>query len=147
MHIIIIGCTKLGSILAAELADNGHDVCVVDRSTEALSSLGSGFNGLALKGIEYDNDVLIEAGVEKSDYIITISASDSINITVSLLAKKIYKVPNIVAIINDPGKKAAYEGLGIESINPIELSAIMLKSRIEENSNEINNSGRRKNRL
>jgi trk system potassium uptake protein TrkA len=147
MHIIIVGCSKLGALLSAELSDDGHDVCVVDRNANKLAALGSGFNGLTVRGVEYDNDVLKEAGIEKTDYIISIAESDSINITVSLIAKKIYKVPRIIAIVNDPNKKAAYEGVFIETINPIEISAFILKSKIEEAPNESNNNRRRKNRI
>ncbi len=132
MYIIIIGCGRLGSTLAEELSDAGHDVSVVDRESKRLDTLGSGFNGLRVKGVEYDNDVLKEAGIERADYVISVTPDDNINITVSLIAKKIFEIPRIIARINEPNKKSVYEGLEIETINPTELSAYILKSRIEE---------------
>ena len=132
MYIMIIGCGRLGSTLAKELSDAGHDVSVIERDSKKLGSLGSGFNGLCIKGIEFDNDVLTEAGIEHADYVLSVTPYDSINITVSLIAMKIFKVPRIIARINEPNKKSTYASLGIETINPTELSAYILKSRIEE---------------
>lgn len=133
MYIIIIGCGRLGSMLAEDLSDSGHNISIVDREAKNLAALGSGFNGLRIKGIEFDNDILIEAGVKNADYIISATPDDNINITVALIAKRIFKVPRIIARINDPKKKRVYDGLGIETINPTELSVYILKSRIEEN--------------
>ncbi|MDP4109284.1 MAG: TrkA family potassium uptake protein [Bacillota bacterium] len=132
MYIVIIGCGRLGATLAAELSDSGHDVSVLDRDAARLGILGSGFNGLRLKGIEFDNDNLVEAGIKQADFVLSVTPDDNINITVSLIAKKNFNVPRIIARINDPGKKSVYEMLGIETINPTELSAYILKSRIEE---------------
>jgi trk system potassium uptake protein TrkA len=134
MYIIIIGCGRLGSMLAEDLSDSGHNISIIDREAKNLAALGSGFNGLRIKGIEFDNDILIEAGIKNADYIISATPDDNINITVALIAKKIFKVPRIIARINDPKKKRVYDGLGIETINPTELSVYILKSRIEENS-------------
>ncbi len=133
MYIIIIGCGRLGSMLAEDLSDSGHNISIVDREAKNLATLGSGFNGLRIKGIEFDNDILLEAGIKNADYIISATPDDNINITVALIAKKIFKVPRIIARINDPKKKRVYDGLGIETINPTELSVYILKSRIEEN--------------
>ena len=133
MYIIIIGCGRLGSMLAEDLSDSGHNISIVDREAKNLATLGSGFNGLRIKGIEFDNDILLEAGIKNADYIISATPYDNINITVALIAKKIFKVPRIIARINDPKKKRVYDGLGIETINPTELSVYILKSRIEEN--------------
>lgn len=132
MYIIIIGCGRLGSTLAEELSDAGHDVSIIDRDSKRLNTLGSGFNGLRIRGIEFDNDILIEAGIKQADFVISVTPDDNINITVSLIAKKIFNIPRIIARINDPGKKSVYEKLEIETINPTELGAYILKSRIEE---------------
>ena len=43
MNIIIIGCGRLGSTLAKELSDSGHNISIIDRNNERLDVLGSGF--------------------------------------------------------------------------------------------------------
>lgn len=130
MYIIIIGCGRFGSNLAKGLSDDGNNICVVDRNAEKLNTLGSGFNGLRVNGIEFDSDNLTEAGIEKADALIAVTADDNINITVSLIADKIYKVPKIIARVNDPEKNYFYEKLGIDTINPIDYELEMLKSKL-----------------
>ena len=132
MYITIVGCGRLGSMLAENLANNGYDIAIIDRNAKNLETLGSGFNGLRVKGVEFDNDVLIDAGIKQANCLIAATPFDNINITVALVAKKIFSVPRIIAKINDPQKKRVYDSLAIETINPTELSAYILKTRIEE---------------
>lgn len=137
MYIIIIGCGKLGSTLAKELSISGHDISIIDHDSEKLNVLGSGFNGLKIKGIEFDNDNLMEAGITNADSVLAVTSDDNINITVSLIAKKIYNVPRMIARIGDPNRKYIYEMLGIETINPTQLGVEILKSRITVKSLDI----------
>ena len=133
MHIVIIGCGKLGSNLAKELSDEGNDICIIDRNGDKLNALGTGFNGQRIKGIEFDSDKLIEAGVNQADVLLAVTSDDNINITVSLIAEKIFHVPNIIAKVNDPQKNDIYNQLGINTINPIQYEIEMLKEKINKN--------------
>lgn len=137
MYIIIVGCGRLGSNLAKELSDAGNDICIIDRSIDKLNALGSGFNGQRIKGIEFDSDNLLEAGVKRADALIAATSDDNINITVSLIAEKIYKVPKIIARVNDPDKNYFYDKLGINTINPIQYEIEILKSKLPMNNSEI----------
>ena len=130
MNIIIVGCGRFGSTLANELSDEGHNISVIDRDNEKLSVLGNGFNGLIVKGIEYDSEVLREAGISDADAVMAVTPDENINITVSLIAKEIYKVPIIVARIVNPNRQYIYEKLQIETVNPIQLGANVLKAKI-----------------
>ena len=133
MHIVIIGCGKLGSNLAKELSDEGNDICIIDRNGDKLNALGTGFNGQRIKGIEFDSDKLIEAGVNEADVLLAVTSDDNINITVSLIAERIFHVPNIIARVNDPQKDDIYNQLGINTINPIQYEIEMLKNKIIKN--------------
>lgn len=137
MHIIIIGCGRLGGTLAKDLSGSGYDVSILDRDSGRLSKLGNGFNGLVINGIEFDKDLLCEAGIKTADVILVVTADDNVNITVSLIAQKIFKVPRIIARINDPAKQPIYEQLGIETISPVRLGAQILKSRLTVKSLDI----------
>lgn len=130
MYIIIIGCGRLGSNLAKELSDDGNDICIIDRSGDKLNALGSGFNGQRIKGIEFDSDSLLEAGVNQTDALLAVTSDDNINITVSLIAEKIFHVRKIIAKVNDPEKSYIYNQLGITTINPILNQIDMLKNDI-----------------
>lgn len=137
MYIIIIGCGKLGSALAYELSIAGHNITIIDRDNEKLNVLGSGFNGIRIKGIEYDNDRLIEAGIGNADFVLALASDDNINITVALIAKKIYHVPEIIARVGDPNRRIIYDTLSIETICPTQLGVEILKRRIKLKSLDV----------
>jgi trk system potassium uptake protein len=130
MNIIIIGCGRLGSTLANELSDAGHNISIIDRDNDRLNILGSGYNGLKIKGIEYDNDILKEAGITSADVLLAVSQDENVNITVSLIAKKIYKVPRIIARILNPSREYIYDKLEIETINLTLLGADIFKDKL-----------------
>jgi len=134
MNIIIIGCGRFGSALANELSDAGYNISVIDRDSERLNVLGSGFNGLILKGIEYDDEILQEAGISTADAILAVTPDENINITVSLIAKKIYKVPRIIARIVNSNRQYIYEKLDIETINLIQHGVDILKTKLSLSS-------------
>lgn len=133
MNIIIIGCGRLGSTLANELSNAGHNISVIDHDNDRLSVLGSGFNGVKIKGIEYDDEILHEAGICSADAILSVTPDENINITVSLIARDIYHVPRIIARIVNTNRQNIYEHLNIETINPIELGVDLLKAKIAMN--------------
>ena len=137
MNIVIIGCGRFGSVLAKDLSGRDHNISVVDNDSERLGSLGTGFNGLIIKGVEYDDEVLQEAGISNADALLALTSDENINITVSLIAKKIYKVPRIIARTVNPDRQYIYEKLNIETINPINLGVDILKSKLSVNKSDI----------
>ena len=132
MYIIIVGSGKLGRTLAAELADAGHNVSVVDSDAEKLGALGSGFNGLTVRGVEYDDDVLRQAGVRSADCVVCATADDNLNITIALVAQKTFEVGRVIARVNDPAKENVFELLNIDTVDPTELVSFLIKSKLEE---------------
>ncbi|MFZ2539369.1 MAG: TrkA family potassium uptake protein [Oscillospiraceae bacterium] len=130
MYLIIVGCGRMGSNLAYELSDLGHDVCVIDRNKERLALLGSGFNGKIINGIEFDSDNLSYAGIEQADALLSVTPDDNMNITVSMVANRIYHVPRVIARVNDPKRKYIYEKLNIEIINPVQLGTELLLDKL-----------------
>jgi len=130
MFIIVVGCGRLGSSLANELSDFGHDVCVIDRDKEKLAVLGSGFNGQKINSIEFDSDNLIESGIEKADTLLALTPDDNINIMVSLIANEIYHVPQVIARVNDPNRKYIYDKLNIENISLVKLGEELLLNQL-----------------
>ncbi len=136
MYIVIIGCGRFGTNLSKEMSDEGNDVCIIDRDANKLLSLGSNFNGRKVRGIEFDREVLEEAGIQEADAVISVSADDNINIIVSMIAEKIYNIPQIIARVNDPEKKFIYQKLNIVTIDPIQYETEILKSKLAGSSGE-----------
>jgi len=138
MYIVIIGCGRLGSGLAMELSNDGHDVVIVDKYDENLARLRSGFNGVKIKGVEIDNDILKEAGIDKADIFLAMTPADNINIMASQIAKYIFKVPRVIARIFDPSREFIYRKLGLQTISPTELGINILKNKIiDKDSNTL----------
>jgi len=137
MYIVIIGCGRLGSILARELSDEGHDVSIIDSLQDNLDRLGSGFNGNRIKGVEFDNDTMIDAGIDNADVFLAMTSDDNSNIMASQIAKDIFRVPRVIARIFDPSREFIYRKLGLETISPTQLGAKIVKSRILESGTDI----------
>lgn len=136
MYIVIIGCGRLGSGLAMELSNDGHDVVIVDKYAENLERLRSGFNGIRIKGVEIDNDILMEAGIDKADLFLAMTPADNINIMASQIAKDIFKVPRVIARIFDPSREFIYRKLGLQTISPTEVSINMIKNKIIDKNSD-----------
>ncbi|MGL5348797.1 MAG: potassium channel family protein [Peptostreptococcaceae bacterium] len=130
MYIVIAGCGRIGSSMAKEFLDEGHDLVIIDRDNNKLESLGSGLNATRILGVEYDIDVLKEAGIEQADVFLALTANDSINITASQVARDIFKVKKVIAKVSDLSKEHIYKSLNLEYINPIKLGIEEIKSKL-----------------
>lgn len=120
MHVIIVGCGRLGSGLAHKLSRKGIDVTVIDKNTSRFAALGKAFPGKTLLGVEFDKEVLEQAGIQLADAIISCTESDEINALVARISRNIYRVPRVIARLYDPRKAAIYNALGIQTISTTE---------------------------
>jgi len=119
MKIIIIGCGRMGSGLAQTLSRQGHTITVVDKEPAAFERLGPTFKGRTVTGVGFDRDVLIQAGIERTDGLAAVTASDEANIVTARLASQFFRVPRVVARLYDPRKAEIYRRLGLQTISPI----------------------------
>jgi len=118
VYFIIVGCGYFGASLALKLADKGHDVVVIDKEKSAFAKLGPSFNGLTIIGVGIDEDVLKKAGIEKADAVIASTRDDNTNIMISEIAKKIYKVPKVVARVYLQSKINTYKDFNVDFVCP-----------------------------
>ena len=117
MKVIIMGCGRVGELLSRLMADEGHDVVVVDYDESALERLGPNFKGRKVVGIGFDRDVLLDAGIEQADAFAATSSSDSANIVAARIARNIFHVPKVVARLFDPRRAEIYRRLGLVTIS------------------------------
>jgi len=132
MHIIIVGCGRVGSELAKLLASEGHDVVVIDKSATSFERLGAAFNGLTMPGNGFDLRLLKQAGIEKADAFCAVTNGDNTNLISAQVAKKIFKVPKVIARVYDPQRAHIYATLGLDIISGTILFAAMLRDKIIE---------------
>lgn len=132
MYVIIVGCGRVGSELAKLLSSEGHDVVVIDKTEDSFERLGSAFNGLTLVGNGFDLNLLKQAGIDKCDAFCTVTNGDNTNLISAQVAKKIFKVPKVIARVYDPQRAHIYAALGLDIISGTILFAAMLRDKIIE---------------
>ena len=118
VHVVIVGCGRVGSSLARNLLDEGHSVSVVDRKRSAFERLGVGFEGLTFAGIGFDRDLLVAAGIERAEAVAAVTNGDNSNILVARVARETFGIERVVARIYDPRRAAIYQRLGIATVAP-----------------------------
>jgi trk system potassium uptake protein TrkA len=132
MHVIIVGCGRVGSELAKLLSNEGHDVVVIDKAKDSLERLGDTFNGVTLIGNGFDLDLLKQAGIEKADALCAVTNGDNTNLITAQVAKKIFKIPKVIARVYDPQRAHIYAALGLDIISGTILFAAMIRDKIIE---------------
>jgi trk system potassium uptake protein len=123
VHVVIMGCGRVGSTLAQSLEQRGHSVSVIDVSEDAFRRLGPDFKGTAVTGIGFDRDVLINAGIERADAFAAVSSGDNSNIISARVARETFGVQRVVARIYDAKRAEVYERLGIPTIATVRWTA------------------------
>ena len=116
MHVVIMGCGRVGSELAARLEGRGHTVAVIDKNPNAFRMLRYGFKGQRVQGYGFDDDVLREAGVERAGAFAAVSSGDNSNIVAARVVREKFEVPIVVARIYDPRRAEIYQRLGIPTV-------------------------------
>ena len=123
MHIVIMGCGRVGSTLAHILEDQGHSVAVIDQNADAFRKLRSGFKGRKITGYGFDRDVLIEAGIEEADAFAAVSSGDNSNIIAARVVRESFGVERVAARIYDPRRAEVYQRLGIPTVATVRWTA------------------------
>jgi trk system potassium uptake protein TrkA len=123
VHIVIMGCGRVGSTLAHTLEARGHSVAVIDQNADAFRRLGPEFQGVTVTGIGFDGDVLRQAGIERADAFAAVSSGDNSNIISARLARETFGVSRVVARIYDQKRAEVYERLGIPTVATVRWTA------------------------
>ncbi len=127
MRVVILGCGRVGSTLAAILTREGHHVSMIDRDQSAFDKaaqrLGPSFTQETVRGIGIDEDVLRQAGIEEADAFISVTSGDNTNIVAAQIAQKRFNVPKVLARVYDPIRAEAYREAGVETICATTITA------------------------
>lgn len=117
MRAIIVGCGRVGSLLAQLLEQDGQQVVVVDKNPAAFRRLHHDFRGSTVAGIGFDRDTLRAAGIERADAFAAVTSGDNSNFVAATVARDTFRVPLVVARIYDPQREQIYRRLGIRTIS------------------------------
>lgn len=129
-YMIIVGCGRLGALLANRLSGAGHSIVVIDTSEDSFKRLTAEFSGFHIQRDATESASLKEAKVEQADVLLATTNHDNVNLMVAQVAKHIFNVPRVLARIYDPAYAPVYEELGIEVVNPTLLSAELFMSAL-----------------
>jgi trk system potassium uptake protein TrkA len=136
VHIVIMGCGRVGSSLARSLEKRGHTVAVIDLEVESFRRLGPDFAGKTVKGVGFDREVLLEAGIEDADGFAAVSSGDNSNILAARVVRETFAVDNVVARIYDPGRAEVYERLGIPTVATVRWASDQVLRRLLPSGSE-----------
>ena len=127
MRVVIMGCGRVGAGLAVQLAEQQHDVTVIDNDSFAFRRLPPRFAGRSLHGSGTDDRILEGAGIRGADVFVALASGDNRNIFAAQKAKHIYGVATVVTRVKDPLRAELFNRLGLRTFSPtkvgIELAA------------------------
>jgi trk system potassium uptake protein len=130
VHVVIMGCGRVGATLAHILETRGHTVAVVDQNADAFRRLGTSYEGRTVTGLGFDREVLREAGIDEAGAFAAVSSGDNSNIIAARVARETFGVENVAARIYDPGRAEVYQRLGIPTVATVRWTADQITRRL-----------------
>jgi trk system potassium uptake protein TrkA len=130
MRAIVVGCGRVGSAVAKDLAEEGWDVTAVDEADAALGRLGERWRGGFVHGHGMDLDVLREAGIERADAVVVATDGDNSNIVIAQIAQRMFDVKTVVVRLLDPGRAEFYATRGLDVVCPTKTAYETLTERV-----------------
>lgn len=133
MHVVVVGCGRVGAGVARSLEEGGHSVAVIDRKAKAFERLPEGFGGKTVVGVGFDRDKLVAAGIEEATALAAVTNGDNSNILVARVARETFGLERVIARIYDPRRARIYERLGIPTIATVEWATERVLQRVLPN--------------
>ena len=121
MRVIIIGCGRVGSLLANRLDEGGHQVIVLDRNQQAFRRLSEKFSGERIVGTGLVEEFLRPTLQEKTDLLFVMTDKDNINLMIGQAVRKKFQVGRVITEVHDSVLAGLYKELGLETVCPTDL--------------------------
>ena len=130
-NVLIVGCGRLGAMVATALVDRGDSVTIIDTDAENFRRLAEqpGLSMIVADGTS--NEDLRRAGVESVDVFISLTAQDTVNALAAQAAQLTFGVSKVVCRINDPVRREMYEGLGLRTVSPSQVMTDLVLEAVE----------------
>ena len=131
MHVVVVGCGRVGSELALSLERSGHTVAVIDKNADAFRKrLPEDFTGQKVVGFGFDRDHLVEAGIERAGAVAAVTSGDNSNILTARIARENFAIERVVARIYDPRRALIYQRLGIPTVATVSWTTDQVMRRL-----------------
>jgi trk system potassium uptake protein len=136
VHVVVVGCGRVGSELAGLLEKDGHTVAIVDKRPDAFRRLPTGFTGQQIVGFGFDRDTLKEAGIERAGALAAVTSGDNSNIMSARVGRETFEIERVVARIYDPRRAAIYQRLGIPTVATVSWTTDQILRRLLPDGHE-----------
>ena len=131
MYVIIIGAGRTGRTVIDLATQDDHEVVVIERDTEIAEEVSATYDCMVINADAASKDIMLEAGVEEADALISTTESDSVNLMVTMFGKQ-YGVETLVSSINDPAHMELFEDLGVNIVeSPHQLNGQYLYRAVQ----------------
>lgn len=127
VHIVVVGCGRVGSELATQLSEDGHSVVIIDKNAHSFRRLGQSFTGQRVIGSGFDRVILRQAGADGADAFAAVTNGDNTNILCARIAQGTFNIKNVVARIYDPQRADIYQRLGIPTVATVTWATMQVR--------------------
>ena len=133
LKIIIVGGGKVGATLIQQLIKEGHTITIIDKNPATIQELTNLYDIMGIIGNGASYSVQMEAGIQDTDLLIAVTASDELNLLCCTIAKRVGDCAAIARVRNpDYSREVNYlrDRLGLAMIINPELEAAREAARI-----------------
>jgi trk system potassium uptake protein TrkA len=137
MFVLIVGAGRVGSSLARQMLNDGHEVSCLDEDPESHARLEIGLDrqwedmgGQFTVGTALEIEALTAAGIDRADVFVASTDGDNTNIVIAQIAKRRFNVPTVISRVLDPYRAEWYERQGLHTICPTRVAIEMLSSEV-----------------
>jgi trk system potassium uptake protein TrkA len=128
VKVTIAGAGNVGTYIAADLREAGHDVLVIDRNPAVVARVKETLDLTWFVGDACEVSSLHAAGIEGSEVLVAATGGDEDNLVISLLGKQEFAIPRVVARVNHPKNQWLFNetwGVDVSVSTPHLLSALV----------------------
>ncbi len=123
MKVLVMGCGRVGAMIATALWEEGHQVVVLDANPESLRRLPEELQQEAIVGDGTLEEDLIRGGIENRDVFVAVSPEDTDNILAAQMAQHVFQVSKVVCRIDDTARYEIYTELGLNAVSSTRLTS------------------------
>jgi trk system potassium uptake protein TrkA len=128
MRVAIAGAGSVGTAIASDLHNNGHEVLLIERDPDLVERIRSELDIIWVVADACEVSSLDAAGLSTVDVVVAATGDDEDNLVVSLLAKQEFAVPRVVARVNHPKNQWLFNeswGVDVSVSTPQLLTALV----------------------
>jgi len=131
MYIIVVGAGRTGSKVIELATQDDNEVVVIERDQELAEEASATYDCMVINADAASKEIMLEAGVQEADALISTTENDSVNLMISMLGKQ-YGVETLVSSINDPEHMELFGDLGVSIVeSPHELNGQYLYRAVQ----------------